>query len=246
MAGREDEDVLRVFVITNDNSLWCLSPFTYLFNKYWSPEQEVVIAGYHRPKFEIPRNFSFYSLGPVNAPQDKWSNGLIKLLTEAPDDFSIFMLEDYWISRPVDAGFMKVAHNYMQSDSSVIRFDLTGDVAYCNGDERYAFDYGFINHYDVVYKPTDKSYRMSFQSGIWNNKLLLSLLQKDKSPWEVELQTVIPEHLLVLGTKQWPLRYVNAVWKGELDIVEIEKLNPDDYELIKTTFPEDMRRKKID
>lgn len=235
---------MRVLVITNDNSLWCLSPFSYLFNKYWSPAQEVVVGGYNKPKFALPNNFTFHSLGSTNAPQDTWSNGLIKFLTEMNDDYSIILLEDYWISRPVDTNCIDVAFEYMKSNPSVLRFDLTGDVEHCNGDCRDALYFGFINHYDIVEKPPGKEYRMSFQAAIWNNKLLLSLLEKNRTPWLIEINTVVPDHILVLGTKQWPLRYVNAVWKGELDLEEINNLHPTDYKLVSTVFPDDMPRKR--
>lgn len=238
--------MLRVFVITNDFYLWCLSPFTYLFNKYWSPEQEVIIAGYRPPSFEIPGNFHFHSLGRANAPQSKWSDGLMAFLSEMPDEFSVIMLEDYWITRPVDTGFVQIAHSYMQENRNVLRFDLTGDVAYCQGDPRYAPYVGFINHYDIVEKPPGMSYRMSFQAGLWNNKMLLSLLVKDKTPWEVEIQTVIPDNVLILGAKQWPLLYANAIYKGELDIEEIKKLHPIDYKIVEKTFPEQMSRRRTD
>lgn len=237
---------MRVFVITSDHYLWCLSAFTYLFNRYWSQDQEVVIAGYHTPVFALPNNFRFHRVAASNPPQDRWSNSLIAFLKEMPDEFSVIMLEDYWISRPVDIDFVRIAHQYMQTNGNILRFDLTGDVAHCNGDPRDADSFGFINHYDIVEKPPDKSYRMSFQAGIWNNKLLLSLLQKNKTPWEVEIQTSVPEHILILGTKQWPLRYVNAVYKGELDMDEINKLHPTDYRLVETTLPKEMSRRKHD
>lgn len=235
---------MRVFVITNDHYLWCLHPFAYLFNKYWSESQEVVVAGYSVPKKALPNNFRFHSLARANAPQDKWSDGLMTFLSEMKDDYSVIMLEDYWISRPVDIGFMETAYSYIQSNPNVLRIDLTGDVMHCKGDCRDAYSFGFINHYDIVEKPPGLSYRMSFQAGLWNNKLLLSLLNKNKTPWQVEIQTQVPEHLLVLGTKQWPLRYANAIYKGELDLDEIKKLHPLDYKIIETTFPDNISRRK--
>lgn len=238
--------MLRVFVITNDYYLWCLSPFAYLFNKYWSPAQEVVVAGFRSPKEAMPPNFRFHTLGRVNAPQNQWSNGLIKFLEEMPDEFSIIMLEDYWIYRPVDSKGIEILAQQMRHDPHILRMDLTGDVAYCRGDPRYAYNFGFINHYDIVKKPPGVSYRMSFQAGIWNNRLLLSLLKKDKDPWQVEIYTPVPDDILVLGTKQWPLRYANAIWKGELDTREIQLLHADDYKIIEKVIPPTVTRRKYE
>lgn len=235
---------MRVFVITNDFYLWCLSPFAYLFNKYWDENQEVVVAGFRTPNFELPKNIRFHSLARANYPQNKWSDGLIQFLTEMPDEFSVIMLEDYWIARPVDTTFVNIAETYMRNSPNVLRFDLTGDVAYVTGDMRSAYNYGYINHYDIVQKPYGVPYRMSFQAGLWNNRLLLSLLQKNKTPWEVEIHTSPREELLVLGTKQWPLLYANAMYKGELDIDEVKKLNPIDYKLVEVSFPEKVSKRR--
>lgn len=202
--------------------------------------------GYNPPHFALPNNFQFHSVAPTNAPQKEWSDGLIKFLKFIQDDYILIMLEDYWIQRPVDTRSIEVCLSYMEMDNRVLRFDLTGDTMHCNGDCRDAINFGFLNYYDVVEKPPDKSYRMSFQAGIWNSKLLLSLLKNGMTPWEVETQTVVPNHILILGTKQWPLRYVNAVWKGELDIKEISYLHPDDYKLVESTFPENMPRRKYE
>jgi hypothetical protein len=215
-----------------------------LFNKYWSPEQEVVVMGYHVPTAALPNNFRFHSIARQNAPQSKWSNSLITFLNEMPDEHFVLMLEDYWISRPVDMRCIDNLYTYMQSNPNVLRFDLTGDVAHCHGDCRDSFKFGFINNYDIVEKPPGLSYRMSFQSGIWNKQLLLSLLVNDKNPWEVEIQTSVPDNMLVLGTLQCPLRYANAIYKSELDIDEIKKLNPLDYQIVERTFPKEISRRK--
>jgi hypothetical protein len=236
---------MRVFVITNDTYLWCLSPFCYLFNKYWA-DQEAVVLGFRPPTFEIPKNFRFHSLGTTNFPQSKWSNALIRFLSEMPDEFCVLMLEDYFITRPVDRHGIEVLYNFMQDNPNILRIDLTNDVLHSNGDARDAHEAGWVGHYDLVQKIPGMSYRMSFQAGIWNNKLLLSLLTPDKNPWEVEIQTSPPDEMKVYGTRQWPLRYCNAVYKGELDMREIGRLTKEDQVSVSTAFPKDINRRKYD
>jgi len=232
--------MLRVFVITNDYYLWCLSPFSYLFNKYWSDKQEVVIMGFRPPKFELPNNFHFHSIARANYPQKKWSNALIEFLKAMSDEHCVLMLEDYWISRPVDTRCITSLHQFMIARPDVLRFDLSIDVLHTNGDSRDATDIGFIGPYDIVEKPHGKPYRMSFQAGLWNTKLLLSLLKEDKDPWEVEIQTSPPSDMKVLGTRQWPLRYINAIYKGELDTAEINKLHKIDLDKVKVAYPKEI------
>lgn len=233
---------MRVSVITNDTSIWCMAPFTYLFNKYWSSEQEVSVVGYNPPHFAMPNNFRFFSLGNHNAPQERWSDGLIKYLNSTKDDYSVLLLEDYWLTRPVDVEAINLALDYMRTETRILRFDLTGDVMHCKGDCRDAIPAGFISHYDIVQKPPGVEYRMSFQPAIWNNKLLLSILVRHRNPWEVEMYTEVPDDMLILGTKQWPYRYANAVIKGQMDVSELKKIYPPDYAVIEKTFPEEIRR----
>lgn len=237
---------MRVFVITNNLYLWCLSPFCYLFNKYWSDTQEVVVTGFSPPAFAMPNNFSFHSLGTQNYPQSKWSNALIKFLIAMPDEFFVLMLEDYWITRPVDTHAIDILHKFMQDNREILRIDLTCDVLHANGDARMAFEAGWISHYDLVYKPPGMSYRMSFQAGIWNRELLLSLLERDKTPWEVEIHTSPPEYMKVYGTRQWPLRYANAVYKSTLDTRELEHLTRDDRMSVAVSIPKDIIKRKYD
>ena len=68
---------MNIFVLTSDKYLDALKPFCYLFNKYWSPKQQVVIAGFTPPDFELPKNFHFHPIGPFeDFPIGKWSDAL--------------------------------------------------------------------------------------------------------------------------------------------------------------------------
>src|SRR4030043_177793 len=238
--------MLRVFVITNDYYLWAMSPFTYLFNKYWGKEQEAVVMGYKLPTFELPSNFRFHSMSRSNYPKNKWSNALIKFLKDMGDEYCVLLLEDYWLSRPVDTHCIQTLHEYMKTRNDILRFDLTGDVLHATGDARAADEVGFIKNYDVVEKIPGKSYRMSYQAGLWNVGVLLTLLKEDKGPWESEIHTHVPDNLKVYGTRQWPVRYVNAIYKGALDIKEINKLSKQDFESVKTSFPDGIDTRNYD
>ena len=49
------------FPICDDN-LWTLKIYSFLFEKFWGNEQEVVVMGFEKPDFELPQNFEFVSL----------------------------------------------------------------------------------------------------------------------------------------------------------------------------------------
>jgi hypothetical protein len=65
---------------------------------------------------------------------------------------------------------------------------------------------------------------MSTQAGIWNRELMLSLLEPGKNAWEVEMHTQPPSSMRVLGTRQFPVRYANAINKGNIDLAQIEMI----------------------
>jgi len=219
---------MRVFVVTSDKYLWAVRPFAHLFNSFWSDKQEVVIIGFKRPDFGMPSNFSFYSVGPENYPQSKWSNSLIEALSYLRDQYFVLMLEDYFICRQVDTQAIEELGIYMTNERTILRADLTTDRLHAKGDARDARDIGSHKHYDIIETPHGTPYQMSFQAGIWNRELLLQLLEPGKSPWEVETNTQPPAGMRVIGTRQWPLRYINAIWKGKLDMQEVARI-PDGY-----------------
>ena len=200
---------MRVVVYTSDKYLWCLRPFQYLFNTYWSELQEVVVGGFSPPPFPLAPNFTFKSIAPRNYPAEKWSDGLIQLLTSMDDEVIIFMLEDYWLCRTVQHGAVASLQEYMLHHPGVLRVDLTADRLYSGR----AFDVDTWGHLDIIETPADTPYQWSTQACVVNRKHFLNCLKPGLGPWDFELRgnELIPDGLRVLGTRQWPVRYVNAV-----------------------------------
>ncbi len=64
---------------------------------------------------------------------------------------------------------------------------------------------------------------MSLQGGIWRKELLLKVLRPELSPWQVELHLSPTLHerndMRVLGSRQRPLRYINAFQGGDSEKV---------------------------
>lgn len=209
--------MIRTFVITCDKYSWALKGFCYQFNKYWSGLQPVVIAGYKKPKFKLPDNFSFYSINKQEYPSKRWSTGLIHFLRDMRDDHFVLMLEDYWLCRGVNHQSIDTLHQFCQDHPQVLRMDLTDDRQY-SGQQR---DFDYVPYYgynDIVWTPQDSPYQMSLQAAIWNRKLLLEVLHVDESAWQVETAGTATnvrnrEDIWVLGTRQRPVRYAN-VFKG--------------------------------
>ena len=200
---------MRVVVYTSDRYRWCLGPFQYLFNVYWSELQDVIVGGFKPPQFDLAPNVSFHSIAPDNYPVERWSDGLIEFLNSMDDEVIIFMLEDYWLCRGVNHGAVASLEEYMAMHPGVLRIDLTADRLYSGR----AFDVDTWGCLDIIETPPDTPYQWSTQACVVNRKHFLRCLQPGMAPWEFELRgnELIPAGLRVLGTRQWPVRYINAV-----------------------------------
>lgn len=209
---------IPILVMTSDKYLKTLYGFTYLFNKYWSDQQEVDVYGFASPSFALPANFHFHSLGSQDSyPVNRWSDALSKTLsTLSADERPIIMLEDYWLNRPVNLDVVRALYLYMKSTTNVLKMDLMTDRLYAAGMR----DYGHIGFIDLIYSPPATAYQMSLMTGIWNPELLSRFLIPGESPWDLEIYGTTRvanagNDAMVLGTRQFPVRNILAHRGGD-------------------------------
>jgi hypothetical protein len=209
---------MRVFLITCDKYLWALRPFEKLFNKYWGSDQQVVIAGFSPPSFQMSDNFSFVSMGNfADYPVEKWSNALIKFLKGVDDELFIWMMEDYWLTRCVNREAIESLGRYMLRRPDVVRGDITADRLYAGN----MHDVESFECLDIVKSTPPAEYHLSFQAGIWRRKLLLKYLATGETPWQTELSgttRMIDGSAVVVGTRQFPVRYIIGIQSGEVAV----------------------------
>ena len=202
---------MKIVVTVYEKTHWMLRPFAHLFNKYWNGSRTPVdVMCYSKPTIQLPTNFRLCSIDPVDYPREKWGDGLMQYLRSIKDNAVLIMLEDYWITRPVDVNGINTLAKII--NDQVLRVDLTTDRLYAGGMK----DMGQISHYDLIEAP-GAPYQMSLQAGIWNRELLLEILEKlpydQRSSWNIEIfgsAIVDKSGYRVLGTRQWPLRYING------------------------------------
>lgn len=231
---------MKVFVLTCDSYMDAIPGFAHCFNKYWSPDQQVIVCGFSRPKFAMPSNFTYFSIGrQEDYPVNRWSDGLIVVMDSFPaEEFFVLMLEDYWIRQPVRVDVVKMLYDYMVQFKYVIKMDLCADRRFARGRE----DYGDVGGIPLVKSASDSPYHMSLMTGIWNRDLMRRIIIPGESPWDVELRGTprlarLGDKVVVLGTKTdpWPVRHVlmyrngdsgKMIWDGleEDDIAELKKM----------------------
>lgn len=221
---------MKVYVMTSDRYLDALRPFAYLFNRYWSSDQPVVVCGFTPPSFSLPPNFSFLSLGDfADYPINRWSDAWIKVLSLIPDDPAIFMLDDYWIIRPVYKEAVRMLYDYCKQFRYVCRMDLTGDRLHAGG----AALYDKCGHLELVWSDPDSQYHMSTMAAIWNPHNLKRVLIPGETPWQVELQgtprlRLLRQEMIVLGSKEWPVRHTLAFRGGDNQKILLDEIDPAD------------------
>ena len=196
---------LRIVIATSDNYLPALRPMAYLLNKYYQPNPQVLVGGFTPPDFDLPANFTFHSIGKMeDYPVGKWSDGIIKLLHEIPDEVFLFLLEDAWPVRPINVDAVNILHRYMLQFKNVARIDLTSDRFYSGGSE---IDWGYVSYLDLV-KSARNAYFSSMMPALWNREHHLRYFIPGETPWQIELsgsgRLQAMADIDVLGTRQMP------------------------------------------
>lgn len=231
---------MKVFVMTCDSYMDAVPGFAHQFNKYWSPEQEVVVCGFSPPQFSMPDNYTYYSIGEQrDYPVDKWSDGLLDVMDAFPaEKWFVLMLEDYWLRQPVRLDIVKKLYDYMVQFQYVIKMDLCADRRFAGG----VSEYESLDDIPLVKSSFASPYHMSLMAGIWNRDLMRRVIIPGESPWKVELEGTprLARHgdkMLVLGTRvdPWPVKHVlmyrngnskKMIWDGleEEDVVELKAM----------------------
>jgi hypothetical protein len=232
------ETMIRVVVSTSDKYLWALKPFSFLFCKYWSELQPVIVAGYSPPPFELPPNFEFHSIDSRPYPAQEWTNGLLKFFDHFQDEHFVWLLEDFWLRRTVNHSAVQILHDYAINHPEVYRIDLGTDRLFAK-DNRFEPDYLRYGTLNLIQSRPDWEYTHSTQCGIFRRDKFIQLLQPNWSPWQFELEGAeilrAHEDWLVLGTRQIPVDYKHAVYKVDgKQVVDMEGIDPQHVEYIKS------------
>jgi len=203
----------RVVVSTCDKYLPYLKPYIHQFNTYWGRDQQVLVAGFTYPDWEMPKNFHFHSIGNMDEyPISKWSNSIIELLNYIKDEVIVFMLEDYWITDKVDIEGVQLLVDYAKIHPEVIRIDLTPDRFHTMSrlpqyvKENYDYHFGKLGHLDLVKSANGAPYSLAMITSVWRKDNMLRVLQPGWDPWQVEMQGSYATYLhgdefMVLGTE---------------------------------------------
>ena len=210
---------MKVIVTTfNDYIDKAMRPFSFLFNHFWGNHQQVEVIGARPPVHKMPQNFTFTSVGD-DWPMDEYTDKLIPIIRGWDENYFVWLLDDYFLNSSVDWKKLETLISYMKEHrkSEILRIDLTADRLKSG----HAEDVGKWRRFDII-ETKQCQYQMSLQAGLWDRRPLLDILQKGWSPWAVELEGTSwvndKPTMRVMGTKQWPVSYTNALGMGNKGI----------------------------
>lgn len=217
---------IQTIVMTSDKQLHCLPAYCHLFEKYLGLDRvETVICGYSPPPFQLPYpEPEFYSIGKFeDYPAYRWSDALIHVLDNVADDVFMLMLDDYYLTRPADTKALRMMYDYMHQFQNVIKFDVTTDRLFADGGGKYLYGYNTydtLGYLDLVKSDHGSAYHLSLWGGLWRRELLRRFLIPGETAQQIELNGTgrlaqAGDEILVLGTRQGPLKHANVIQAGD-------------------------------
>jgi hypothetical protein len=226
----------RILVMTSDKYIHAVQVFSHLVNKYWHPNPSVVVSGFSPPDFSLPENFTFFSAGSqADFPFNRWSDALYVTLEYFKDDVFVLMLEDYWLTRPVNTEAVAYLADYMRRNKDVLKADLSTDRLYAGGTNMH---YDTHQYLDIIKSDPNSAYHMSLWPGLWSNENLLRVMVPGESPHDMEitgstrLGRNFPD-LSVVGTRQNPLSITLGLRARDHSTVLTDGLKEEDLNDIK-------------
>lgn len=233
---------MQIIVMTSDKGSHTLPAFIHLWRKYFQPKYSynLLICGYTDPDLG-----HFYQIGrQEDYPANRWSDSLLKVLDNAADDVFMLLLDDYWLVRETDTHAVKMCYDYMHQFQYVLKFDLTTERLFADGGGRYLFGYHTYNtlgYLDLIKSQPASPYHMSLWGGLWRRDLLRKVLVPGETAQQIELNGTtrlaqFGDDVLVLGTRQAPMKHANVVQGGKWNqdaMVGLPALAPPDLEALK-------------
>lgn len=159
-----------------NEDLW--SPFFQLLNIQWNNRHYPIVLNTESKKFDYKdmniKTFQFYKLGK----KVTWSKRLLKTLKAIDTEYILFMLEDFFLSKPVDQQRIEQCINWMDNDKNISVFSFNKTIRPDIRDNKYL-------HFEKRSQTSD--YRLNCQVAVWRREKLISYLRPHEDPWQFEI-----------------------------------------------------------
>jgi len=183
MSSQYQSKDFGVYIWTSNQLMHCVPAWCYLFNKFWTGVQNVKILGYNLPKFDVPDNFEYISLGVQRGPK-YWSNDMKEYFKDCKHEIFYLTTEDGFIVDLVNKEILDMAMKvaFLNPNDKFLRFNLTCDVQSRPHDVLREYE-----DYSLIRSSQGAHYRQSLNHSIWRRDSFVDKLIPNQTPWDFEL-----------------------------------------------------------
>lgn len=147
-------------------------PFCHFMERYYPNHPRVI---YFTDGIINP----FYKTIAIDMTLEKWTRGFREFLNCIDDDYVLLMIDDCFIRQPVDTKRIDEALSIIQKEKNVacMNFEKAWDVR----DLQTNYDGWKVREHG-------RDYEVSLMCGLWDKEKLLKVVDRDCSPWVIELE----------------------------------------------------------
>ena len=177
MQATENIKSVALLVHACDRYEFLYKGFEIFFNVHW--DSNIPTVNYFATE---EKNAQIKPFKMVKSEKGEWSDRLMKLLThDIKEDYVIYMQEDMWFTKPMNADFFKAIIDYA--------VDNALDCVKLNSGNVYKTVPTGIDIHGLSLTTVDNAqsnYLMSHQITLWKKVFLLKQLKPNEHPWRNE------------------------------------------------------------
>jgi hypothetical protein len=189
---------MKVILVGYPGSKKIILASSYLINKYLPKNFDIYFLNFGEYNEKIVRG-NYVSLDDEQrGGVSSWSKYICNYLSSLNDEFIVFSLDDYFLSKPLCEDVFEKLLNMMKNNNSIGAAKLGFSPSYRTNDYILIDDDTYTLKKGAVCPATT-------QYNIWDRKYLISILEKISNPWEFEGIAVLDKD--VIGSLSVPLKY---------------------------------------
>ena len=163
---------MKIIVLSCSKNEDTFLPFCHFMEKYYPNHPEVI---YFTDGIINP----YYKTIPIEMSLEKWTKGFREFLKQIESEHVLLMIDDCFIRKPVDVERIKIAEDILNKNPNLacLNFELSWD------------DHDTQTEYEGWKKREHgRDYEVSLMCGLWDKEKLLHVVDRDCSPWEIEIK----------------------------------------------------------
>jgi len=172
---------MRVFLVGYPGSKKILRASSYLVKKYLPNSFEINYLNFGNFKESNLNGCNYLKLGNLRLKGiDSWSSYMFNVLKDLDDEYIIFSLDDYFLSKKLNIFNFNFLLKKLKNNEEFISGELS-----ISPEEKYSEQYSSDGIY--VYEDT-YSFTVNTQWRIWNREFLLEIFERTTHPWSFEIE----------------------------------------------------------